>query len=277
MTLAGSGRPLAASDSHTALAAVAGFFEQTLAVARAEARKLLRDPTELASRAVQPVLWLIVFGQVFTRTHAIPTGPLSYLEFMAPGVLAQGVLFTAIFFGIAVIWERDLGVIHKLIVSPAPRVALVLGKAIAGGLRALAQAFLVYVVAAAIGIHLRLDPVSVFGVALTIVLGAALFATFSLDIACLVRSRERFMGIGQLLTMPLFFASSAVYPVALMPDWLKVVAAVNPLTYMVDALRVLMVQGATSAHGFGVDIGVLVVGVAILVGIGSKLYPRLAQ
>jgi len=76
--------------------AFAGFIGSTLAVAEMEARKLVRDPTELVSRAVQPVLWLIVFGQVFTRTHAIPTGEMSYLEFMAPGVLAQGVLITAI-------------------------------------------------------------------------------------------------------------------------------------------------------------------------------------
>ncbi len=249
----------------------------TVTIARAELRKVARDPLEIFTRAVQPLLWLLVFGTVLAQVRAIPTGNLGYLDFLAPGVLAQSALFSAIFYGIAVIWERDLGVVHKLIVSPAPRVSLVLGKAIAGGLRALAQAFLVYVAAALIGIHLRLDPISVGGVALTIVLGAALFATFSLDIACLVRSRERFMGIGQLLTMPLFFASSAVYPVSLMPDWLKIVASVNPLTYMVDALRVLMVQGAESAHGFGVDIAVLLGGVAILVAIGSRLYPRLAQ
>ncbi len=84
-----------------------------------------------------------------------------------------------------------------------------------------------------------------------VVLGSSLFATFSLVIACLVRSRERFMGIGQLLTMPLFFASSAIYPVDLMPDWLRVVAMLNPLTYMVDALRALMVSGAIKPTGRG--------------------------
>jgi ABC-2 type transport system permease protein len=86
-----------------------------------EFHKIFRDPTDLFTRAVQPLLWLLVFGQVFSRTRAIPTGTLSYLEFMAPGVLAQSVLFTAIFYGIGVIWERDLGVVHKLLVSPSPR------------------------------------------------------------------------------------------------------------------------------------------------------------
>ena len=108
-------------------------------------------------------------------------------------------------------------------------------------------------------------------------LGSALFATFSLIIACLVRTRERFMGIGQLLTMPLFFASNAIYPIALMPDWLKVVATLNPLTYMVDALRALMIVGGVSERGLVTDFGVLSVGLVILIAIATRLYPRLAQ
>ena len=253
------------------------FLEDTATIVDIELRKLRHDPLELLTRAVQPILWLLVFGQVLAQTRAIPTGNLPYLDFLAPGVLAQSALFTAIFYGIAVIWERDLGVVHKLLVSPAARSSLVLGKAIAGGVRALIQSLLLYVVAAAIGIHLRLDPLSLVGVAGAIVLGAALFATFSLIIACLVRSRERFMGVGQLLTMPLFFASSAVYPIAIMPDWLKVLAAVNPLTYQVDALRSLMVVGATSTNGLLVDVLVMSGVLVVLVVIAARLYPRLAQ
>jgi ABC-2 type transport system permease protein len=91
------------------------FFYATVAVAQAEVRKLMRDPTELLSRAIQPVLWLAVFGQVFSQVRGIPTGKLSYLDFMAPGILAQSILFSAIFYGIAIIWERDLGIVHKLL------------------------------------------------------------------------------------------------------------------------------------------------------------------
>jgi ABC-2 type transport system permease protein len=95
-----------------------GFVRQSLALAEMELRKLLHDPTELLTRIIQPVLWLGIFGEVFTRIRAIPTGQLPYLDFMAPGVLAQSVLFIAIFYGIAAIWERDLGLIHKLLVTP---------------------------------------------------------------------------------------------------------------------------------------------------------------
>ena len=123
------------------------FFRQSAAITAAELNKIARDPTELFSRAVQPVLWLVIFGQVFSQVRAIPTGGISYLDFMAPGILAQSVLFSAIFYGIAVIWERDLGIVHKLLVTPAYRSALVLGKAVSAGLRGLVQAVIVYLVA----------------------------------------------------------------------------------------------------------------------------------
>jgi ABC-2 type transport system permease protein len=247
-------------------------------IAEVELRKLRHDPTELFTRAVQPLLWLLVFGQVLASRNVIPTGGLGYMDFLAPGILAQSALFSAIFFGIAVIWERDLGVLHKYLVSPAARTALVSGKALAGGLRSLVQAIMIYLLALVIGIHLRLDPVSMAGVAAVVVLGSAAFATFSLVIACLVRTRERFMGIGQILTMPLFFASSAIYPISIMPAWLQVLARVNPLTYQVDALRELMIQGSTpSGTSIAVDFGVLAVTCVILIAIAARLYPRLAQ
>ncbi|HET9614239.1 MAG TPA: ABC transporter permease [Candidatus Limnocylindrales bacterium] len=256
--------------------AVARYLADAAAVAQAELIKIRHDPVEMISRATQPLLWLLVFGQVVSRTRAIDTGSLPYEDYLSPGVLAQSAQFSAIFYGLTVIWERDLGLAHKLLASPAARSAIVLGKALAAGARALVQALIVYVAALAIGVHVRLDPISIAAVALVVILGSSLFATFSLVIACIVRSRERFMGIGQLLTMPLFFASSAIYPVELMPGWLQVVANVNPLTYMVDALRTLMV-GGTSSHGLAVDVSVLAFGAAVLIAIGGRLYPRLAQ
>jgi ABC-2 type transport system permease protein len=241
-----------------------------------EARKLLHDPTELLTRAVQPALWLLVFGQVFTRIRAIPTGSMRYIDFMAPGILSQSVLFIAIFYGIAVIWERDLGILHKFLVSPTPRSALVLGKAVSAGLRGLTQALIVYLLAVLLGVGMDWRPLSLLGVLLVVMLGAAFFSTFSLVIACLVKTRERFMGIGQILTMPLFFASNAIYPISIMPRWLQVVSHANPLTYQVDALRRLMLAGGAGAYGLGLDLGVLAAATALLVAIGSLLYPSLA-
>ena len=222
-------------------------------------------------------MWLLVFGEVFTRIHAIPTGDLRYLDFLAPGVLAQSVLFIAIFYGIAVIWERDLGLVHKLLVSPASRAALVLGKALSAGVRGLSQACIVYLLAWLLGVKMNWHPLALAGVAVAVLLGAAVFSTFSLIIACIVKTRERFMGIGQILTMPLFFASNAMYPIAIMPGWLKAIAHVNPLTYEVDAMRALMIQGGATTYGIGADFGVLTLALAALTALGARLYPNLAR
>ena len=86
------------------------------------AAELRHDRSELYTRAIQPALWLIIFGETFTRLHAIPTGGLPYMDFLAPGVLAQSALFISIFYGIQIIWERDAGVLAKLLVTPTPRV-----------------------------------------------------------------------------------------------------------------------------------------------------------
>jgi ABC-2 type transport system permease protein len=107
-------------------------------------------------------------------------------------------------------------------------------------------------------------------------LGAAVFSTFSLIIATIVRTRERFMGIGQVLTMPLFFASNAIYPIGIMPAWLQVVAKANPLTYEVDGLRTLMLAGGKSGFGLPTDFVILLAVLAVLTIIGGRLYPRLA-
>jgi ABC-2 type transport system permease protein len=259
------------------LPAVRVFALHSAAILAVEFRKMFRDPTDLLTRAVQPLLWLLVFGQVFSRTRAIPTGKLSYLEFMAPGVLAQSVLFTAIFYGIGVIWERDLGVVHKLLVSPSPRASLVFGKAMAAGIRTLSQAVIIIVLAVVMGVRVRLDPLSLIGVACVVMLGGALFATFSLVIACVVKTRDRFMGIGQLLTMPLFFASNAIYPVDMMPSWLKVVAQYNPLTYLVSALRSLMVQTGIRSPGLPTDFAVLAFVFIVLILIAARLFPDIVQ
>jgi ABC-2 type transport system permease protein len=250
------------------------FVEKTSVVAELEARKLRHDPTELIMRAIQPALWLLVFGEVFTRTHAIPTSGVPYIDFMAPGILAQSVLFIAIFYGIAIIWERDLGIVHKLLATPTPRAALVLGKALSAGLRGLSQAVIIYVLAFVLRVGIDWAPIALLGVFVCVVLGSAFFSTLSLLIAVLVKTRERFMGIGQVLTMPLFFASNAIYPLDIMPRWLQVAAHANPLTYEVDALRALMLAHGVSVYGLSIDFAVLVTAITAVVILGAYAYPR---
>ncbi|WP_244329345.1 ABC transporter permease [Tolypothrix sp. PCC 7910] len=258
--------------------AIAELFSKTVVIAELEIRKLRHDPYDLLIRGVQPALWLLVFGQVFTRTRAIPTGDLSYLEFMAPGILAQSVLFVAIFTGgMTLIWERDLGIVHKFLASPVPRAAMVLGKAVACGVRSLSQIVIIYGLALLLGVKLNLHPWAILEVVIIVLLGAACFCVFSLIIGCLVRSRERFTGIGQLITMPLFFASNAIYPLSLMPGWLHLISSINPLTYEVDALRGAMIAHGSSIYGFGLDCTILLLTLIGLTIICGRLYPRVAM
>lgn len=253
------------------------FVRKAWTIAEWEARKIRHDATDLVTRAVQPLLWLLVFGETFTRIRAIPTGNVSYISFLAPGILAQSVLFISIFAGIAIIWERDLGVIHKFLASPTPRVSLVVGKGLASGIRALPQAVVIYIVALLLGAHLQTNPLCILGVLVMAVLGAACFSTFSLIIACLLKTRDRVMGIGQVLTMPLFFASNAIYPIDIMPHWLQVIATINPLTYVVGALRTLMLTSTTDYSSLFLDFGVVLAITIVLVGIGATCYPRIVQ
>lgn len=267
----------AKGPSENWIGAIAQTITKTVVIAELEVRKLRHDPTDLLLRAVQPALWLLIFGQVFTRIRAIPTGNLSYLDFLAPGILAQSVLFVAIFSAMTIIWERDLGIIHKFLASPTPRVSLVLGKAVSAGIRSLVQVAIVYLITALLGVSLNFNAIALLGVLIVVLLGASCFSLFSLMVACLVKTRERFMGIGQLMTMPLFFASNAIYPISLMPTWLQVLSHLNPLTYQVDALRGLMLIGGTSTYSFALNVSVLLFTTALLTWICARLYPRLAM
>lgn len=258
------------------LDALRSFCYKTYVITELEARKLKHDPTELLTRAVQPALWLLIFGGVFSQLRAVSTGNVPYRDFMAPGILAQSVLFVAIFFGIAIIWERDLGTIHKLFVSPTPRAALVLGKAISAGIRSLSQIAIVYALSVLTGVHMNWNPLALVGVGATVLLGAACFSTLSLIIASIVKTRERFMGVGQLMTMPVFFASNAIYPIAAMPGWLQAVATLNPLSYEVDLLRSFMIVGGSSVFGVGRDFVLLIVVDVLLIIVGARVYPRVA-
>jgi len=241
-------------------------------MAEMETRKLLHDPTELITRAIQPILWLGVFGEALSNIRAIPTQGVTYLQFITPGILTQSVTFLAIFYGLYIIMDRDAGILQKLLVTPTPRLALVWGKMLSAAVRGLSQVIIIFIFAFILKINLHISIVTIFGVFVITVLGASFFTGLSMIIACIVKTRERFMGIGQVITLPLFFASNAIYPISIMPEWLQIVAKVNPLSYMVDGLRSLLVSGNLSA--LPTDITVLFVVTMIVSAISAYMYPK---
>jgi ABC-2 type transport system permease protein len=243
-------------------------------LAETEVRKLLHDPTELITRAIQPILWLGIFGEALSKTHAIPTGDVSYMQFITPGILAQSVIFVAIFYGLSIIWERDMGSLQKILVTPTPRLAMVWGKMLSAGVRGLSQAIIVFLFALVLKISLNINVLSVLGVIFIVVLGAGFFAGLSMIIASIVKTRERFMGIGQVITLPLFFASNAIYPISIMPSWLQVVAKLNPLSYVVDGLRGMLIAG--SASNLALDFCVLALATFSISILSACMYPKVA-
>jgi ABC-2 type transport system permease protein len=249
-------------------------LSRLLTMSLVEVQKLRHDRTELFTRAIQPALWLLIFGETFTRLRAIPTGNVPYIDYLAPGIIAQSALFIAIFYGIQVIWERDAGVLAKLLATPTPRIALVTGKAFAASIRALVQALVVLILAALLGVALTDNPLKLLGMAAMVCLGSCFFCCLSITIAGLALTHDRLMGIGQAITMPLFFGSSALYPVDLMPGWLKVFNLVNPLGYEVGGLRGLLI--GTPAQ-LALDFGVLALASGVMISIAAALLGRLAR
>ena len=280
MTYAAPGAPPAASVDIPLVRdnPVAGLRRLTSRIGTlcwVELRKIRHDRTELYTRAIQPALWLLIYGEVFTRVHAIPTPKgISYLSYLAPGIMAQSALFIAIFYGIQIIWERDAGVLTKLMVTPTPRSALITGKAFAAGVRSLIQGIVVLIIAAILGVALTHNPLKLIGAMAILVLGSAFFACLSMSIAGVALARDRLMGIGQAITMPLFFSSSALYPTKVMPGWLQAISKVNPLTYEVEALRGLLIGTSTTLW---LDTVVLVGATIASITCASLLLPRLAN
>ncbi|HMD57866.1 MAG TPA: ABC transporter permease [Solirubrobacteraceae bacterium] len=267
--------PAASAERPRALAAgpLSRLAAGTLAMAQAEMRKLRHDHLDIFTRSVQPLLWLFIFGSALEHSHSLSLGSVEYKAYLAPGVMAQAAMFIAIFFGLAVIWERDVGQLQRLLATPLSRTSIVLGKAVGACVRALVQALLLLAVIAATGIGVRWSVPGVLGTLAMLMLGTAAFACMSMLLAAAVKERERFMGVGQLIMMPLFFASSALYPLSVMPAWLRVLARVNPLTYEVQGLRQMLV-GVGGAGVVWLDF--LVVGsfFAVMLAAATRAYPK---
>jgi ABC-2 type transport system permease protein len=275
MSVHGAGSP-AAWDSGTGVlstGAVRRLAAGTRAMALAELRKLRHDHIDVFTRSVQPLLWLFIFGTALRHNRSLTLGTVDYRAYLAPGVMAQAAMFIAIFFGLAVIWERDVGQLQRLLATPLPRAAIVLGKAVGACVRALVQALLLLTVLAAAGIAVRWTILGVLGTLAMLMLGTAAFACMSMLLAAAVKERERFMGIGQLVMMPLFFASSALYPLSIMPAWLHAVARVNPLTYEVQGLRQMLV-GVGGNSELWLDFLVVIAFFAVMLAAATRAYPR---
>jgi len=251
------------------------FLTKSLIFMELELRKVRHDPIDIFVRSIQPAIWIIVFGSIFSRIRDIPTGGIPYIQFMTPGILAQSVMFMAIFTGISIVWERDLGQMSKLLAAPVPRSSIAIGKALAAGVRGLMQAATIFALAIVLQIPIIYNPLYIIAVILVVFALGAAFASISTFIALMFKTRDRVMGVSQVITMPLFFASNALYPISLMPPWLQAVALVNPLSYVVSALRALLITGDLS-H-LPIDILGVTITTILFIGLSSLAFRRVGD
>ncbi|MEM3419669.1 MAG: ABC transporter permease [Nitrososphaeria archaeon] len=250
-------------------------LKNMLVMIELELRRLRHDRTEIYFRAVQPILWIAIYGPVMSSVRAIPTGGVPYTDFITPGVMIQTTTFVSIFYGLMMVWERDSGILKKLLVTPASRYSMVIGRSMASGVRALFQALIILPIALIIGVRFIPNP-AYFVLAFTIIFFASGgFAAISILVASFMKTRERFMGIGQAIIMPLFFASNALYPIQMMPPILREFSTFNPLSYVVDAVRGLLITGEIS--NIMLDLAAIAIFDAVMFIIASISFKRIIE
>ncbi len=240
-----------------------------------EFKKFIREKSRLISTLARPLLWLFLIGGGMSRL--VPAGEnVSYIQFIFPGILGMTILFSSIFSSISIIWDKEFGFMKEILVAPVSRFSVVVGKATSGMVLSTFQAVIVLCLFPFIG--LRLDPLQIVGVILVSAILSFALASFGILLASFYESYESFSVIMNFIVMPMFFLSGAMYPVKLLPEVLKLVSKLNPLTYGVDALKNIVFPyetGRMSADfSLFTDLAVILTLSLVFVLIAGKAFER---
>jgi len=234
-------------------------------------KRYLRSRSRIIASLGQPLLFLVALGFGFGPIYQKAGGG-NYLEFLAPGIISMSILFTAVFSGIEIIWDRQFGFLKETLVAPISRLNIMIGRTLGGATVALLQGVIVFLISILIGF--RPANLALFPLALLFMFLIALFFTaLGTAIASVLEDMQGFQLIMNFLVMPLFFLSGALFPLQGLPKTLRLIASVNPLSYGVDGLRGTLVNGA---H-FGLPTDLLVLGAITIVvlAVGSYLFSKI--
>lgn len=234
-------------------------------------KRYIRSRSRIIGSLAQPLLFLVAlgfgFGPIFQKA-----GGGNYLEFLAPGIIAMSILFTAVFTGIEIIWDRQFGFLKETLVAPVPRLYVIVGRTLGGATIATTQGLTVLVLSTIIGFR----PVSIALLPLAIVFMffiALLFTAIGTAIASVLEDMQGFQLIMNFLVMPIFFLSGALFPLGGLPEYLKLITRADPLSYGVDGLRGAL--ALVSQFGLGMDFLVLCIFTILFLGIGSYLFNKI--
>lgn len=237
-------------------------------------KKLVRNPILLFFSLFQPIIFLLLFTQLFSRFSTLPgflaaTGASSYLQFATAGILLQNAFGSALQSGTSIVLDLDTGYLQKMLVTPVSRYAILLGRLTSDAFRVVVQSAIILALAYALGATVATGVVGILLMLFTVAFFGLAWSGISLAIGLKTRSSETVFAIGGFLTFPLLFMSTALTPKLFMPDWISNVSNFNPISYTVDAARALMVTGydwGTVLKAFGV------IGLIAVVTLGATLY-----
>jgi ABC-2 type transport system permease protein len=230
-----------------------------------------RDRARLIASLAQPLLYLLVFGTGLSSAMGAGSGggAGSYQQFIFPGVIGMTVLFSAIFGAMSIIWDREFGFLKEVLVAPIDRSAVAVGKALGGATQASIQGVVLLVLAPVVGVPLSLRTVATM-IPLTFLLAFALSA-MGVAIASKMRSMQGFQMVMNLLMMPMFFLSGALFPLRGLPAWMSALTRLDPASYGIDPLRRVVLNAAAAPTPFGgapgMTIGGRVLPIAVELGV----------
>ncbi len=241
-----------------------------------EIKRYQKSRSGILIRLIQPAIWIIVIGNTFSGTQPLIQSvgfEGDYIEFMTPGVIILTAIFTSIFGGVNTLWDRRYGFMNKALTSPISRSAIALGKMSAISLISALQASLIIGIALAIGVDFP-NPIMIAPIMAIVILFSLGFSGISVMVAATAKSQETFWGVINLLGMPLFMLSPALFPLELLPDWLATIAKLNPVTYTVLLVREMMTGVSEGGIPILLSLGALFAFVFVMIGLASYVFTR---
>jgi ABC-2 type transport system permease protein len=222
---------------------------------------------------VQPLLWLVIFGTGVRFSGEI--GGLSYQQYIFPGIIGQTLLFTSMFMGISVIWDKEFGFMKEILVAPISRMSIFLGKMIGDSTDAVLQGIIVFFLGILLGV--KIDIVMFLAILPIMLLTTFGLVSIGLTIASYMVDLESFGVIQSFINLPMFFLSGALFPIRgdTVPGWLQAASNLNPLTYGVDALRTLILGGAHSLYPLYIDLAVICGFDLVMIIFGTWAFSRM--
>ncbi len=232
-------------------------------------KRYFRSRSRIIGSLGQPVLFLVALGFGLNSAFSA-TGKGNYIQFLSPGIIAMSILFTAVFSGIEIIWDRQFGFLKETMVAPVSRFSIMLGRTLGGATVASFQGILVLVISIAIGF--RPEITSIIPALIFMALIALVFTALGTGIASILEDMQGFQLIINFVIMPVFFLSGALFPLETAPTALKWIAVFNPLSYGVDGLRATLI--GVAHFGILIDLSALVVVALVFISIGAWLFSK---